>query len=319
MAFLWLEMSMHLFMTRPLMLGLFSFGMLLFTISGYGYEHQVIQTPEQRTHVVTLSPSEYEISLKTIDKKGYGQSVRAFAQGFDVAINAGFFRFDENKFMYPAGVILSPTWKQGSPIPRGVLGWNETMSVMDRLMVDDQLIHFEPTSLKQVAWSQLEWLIGGVPLLIQDGKAIHDYSMENIQNQSFIKDRHARVAVGFKANQDWVIVVSERTYELPDVDLPNQDSLADLFVEYIQAGNMKVRDLVRQHTIPVKEGMTLKELTDFMLNLGCVNALNLDGGGSSALYLHGVAKTKVVEDDLVPLTYQRPVHNAIVFKRKTNQ
>ncbi len=34
-------------------------------------------------------------------------------------------------------------------------------------------------------------------------------------------------------------------------------------------------------------GMTLPELADLMLNLGCTNALNLDGGGSSTLWLAG--------------------------------
>ncbi|MHC4326301.1 MAG: phosphodiester glycosidase family protein [Planctomycetota bacterium] len=34
-------------------------------------------------------------------------------------------------------------------------------------------------------------------------------------------------------------------------------------------------------------GMTLEELADFMLNLGCTEAMNLDGGGSSTFWLDG--------------------------------
>ena len=34
-------------------------------------------------------------------------------------------------------------------------------------------------------------------------------------------------------------------------------------------------------------GMTLDELAEYMLNLGCKEAMNLDGGGSSTIYLNG--------------------------------
>jgi exopolysaccharide biosynthesis protein len=34
-------------------------------------------------------------------------------------------------------------------------------------------------------------------------------------------------------------------------------------------------------------GMTLPELSDYMLKLGCTDALNLDGGGSSTFWLEG--------------------------------
>ena len=34
-------------------------------------------------------------------------------------------------------------------------------------------------------------------------------------------------------------------------------------------------------------GMTLGELAEFMLKLGCTEAMNLDGGGSSTFWLDG--------------------------------
>ena len=34
-------------------------------------------------------------------------------------------------------------------------------------------------------------------------------------------------------------------------------------------------------------GLTLNELANFMLSLGCVNAMNLDGGGSTVMYVNG--------------------------------
>ena len=34
-------------------------------------------------------------------------------------------------------------------------------------------------------------------------------------------------------------------------------------------------------------GMTLMELANFMKSVGCYNAMNLDGGGSSIMYFNG--------------------------------
>ena len=37
----------------------------------------------------------------------------------------------------------------------------------------------------------------------------------------------------------------------------------------------------------VSVGMTLQELADYMLSLGATDAMNLDGGGSTTMYLDG--------------------------------
>lgn len=46
-------------------------------------------------------------------------------------------------------------------------------------------------------------------------------------------------------------------------------------------------------------GMTLKELAEFMLSIGCVNAINLDGGGSTRLLHNGAAINKPTENRAV--------------------
>lgn len=57
-------------------------------------------------------------------------------------------------------------------------------------------------------------------------------------------------------------------------------------------------------------GMTLSELTDYCLRLGCTGALNLDGGGSSTFWIAG----KVVNRPSDGL--ERRVANALVVYRK---
>jgi exopolysaccharide biosynthesis protein len=38
--------------------------------------------------------------------------------------------------------------------------------------------------------------------------------------------------------------------------------------------------------------MTLTELAQYMQKLGCVNAMNLDGGGSTVMYVNGYIANK---------------------------
>lgn len=96
-------------------------------------------------------------------------------------------------------------------------------------------------------WNKFPYIIGGGPLLISNKKLISDFKREGLR-ADFIQDRHARTAVGILQNNHWVLVVVE------------QDMLQD------------------------GSGMTISELQKFMQSLGCVEAVNLDGGGSSAMF-----------------------------------
>jgi hypothetical protein len=64
----------------------------------------------------------------------------------------------------------------------------------------------------------------------------------------------------------------------------------------------------RQKNLSV--GMTLAELSDYMLKLGCTDALNLDGGGSSTIWLNG----KVMNSPC--FGYLRNTATAFVLVRK---
>lgn len=58
-------------------------------------------------------------------------------------------------------------------------------------------------------------------------------------------------------------------------------------------------------------GMTIDELTRLMVGLGCVEAINLDGGGSTTM----VVKGKTVNNPSDPAG-ERPVSDALlVFRR----
>ena len=63
------------------------------------------------------------------------------------------------------------------------------------------------------------------------------------------------------------------------------------------------------------EGVTLAELADFLISLGCDRALNLDGGGSSTLVVNKDNRVTVLNAPIhtkIPMR-ERPVANHLGF------
>ncbi|MBN1351172.1 phosphodiester glycosidase family protein [candidate division KSB1 bacterium] len=89
--------------------------------------------------------------------------------------------------------------------------------------------------------------VGGIPRIIRDGQISIEMDGQNIR-ESFSTNRHPRTAVGFDADSTTLFMVT--------VDGRQPD-----------------------HSV----GMTLQELAALMLKLGCYQAINLDGGGSTTM------------------------------------
>jgi len=99
-------------------------------------------------------------------------------------------------------------------------------------------------------WNNLPFIVGGGPLLISNNIKLTDFSKEKMLDQ-FISGKYARTAVGILSNKQLVFVVTE------------------------------------QELSPEAVGLSIPELAEFMQSLGCAFAVNLDGGGSSAMYAVG--------------------------------
>lgn len=123
------------------------------------------------------------------------------------------------------------------------------------------------------SWRDADDIVGGAGLLLWRGKAIDDWTPERLQS-SFVTSRHPRTIIGRDREGDtWLVVIDGR-----------------------QPG----------HSV----GMTLPELTAFARRLGFVDALNLDGGGSTTMVVNG----DVVNRPSDP--FMRPVSDAIVVLRR---
>ena len=111
--------------------------------------------------------------------------------------------------------------------------------------------------------------IGGGPRLLRNGKISIEASEEGI-TESFVETRHPRTAVGFNGKSLFLVTVDGR-----------------------QEG--------------YSAGMSLPELAGFLKELGAEDALNLDGGGSTTMWVNGHICNRPSDGRI------RPIANALLL------
>jgi exopolysaccharide biosynthesis protein len=136
-------------------------------------------------------------------------------------------------------------------------------------------------------------LIKGLPLLISNG-TINQKILT--QTSTFFTKAHARTAIGIKKDGKIVIIVAEHDYNYSYTDTLN----------ILQGSEAAAGKVV---------GLNMLELAELMLEQKCVHAINMDGGGSSTLFLKDSIVNLTIgdEDEFLGTTVARPVTNAIVF------
>ena len=116
--------------------------------------------------------------------------------------------------------------------------------------------------------------IGGGPLLVHNSKA-QEWPTEKGTN-TYLLPRHPRTAIGYNSRYFFLVEVDGRQKEL-------------------------------------SMGMSFGELACFMKELGCSEAMNLDGGGSSTFWLNGKVMNSPSDK------HERALANAIIISRKPEQ
>lgn len=129
---------------------------------------------------------------------------------------------------------------------------------------------------RSVKW-KMQTAIAGGPTLLQNGKVAVTNNQERMFTGKAIDDKHPRTAMGY-------------------------------------TGDGKLIILVVQGRMPgIAEGASLTQLAKLLLELGCVEALNLDGGGSSFMLVNGKETIKPSDKE-----GQRPVPAVLIVQSKTD-
>ena len=111
-------------------------------------------------------------------------------------------------------------------------------------------------------WEGVEHIISGGPYLVKNGDIFVDVDEEKLNS---IGGRNPRTAIGYTVEGNFVMVTADGREES-------------------------------------SVGLTLYELAYFMKSIGCYNAMNLDGGGSSVMYFNGITVNKPSVRGGIPLS-----------------
>ena len=121
-------------------------------------------------------------------------------------------------------------------------------------------------------WKKVKHIISGGPYLVKDGETFVDMTAQKLGS---IGGKNPRSAIGYTADGNLIMVA---------VDGREGSSV----------------------------GMTLMQLANFMKKAGCINAMNLDGGGSTVMYVNGqVVNNPAFKGGIA-------ISNALVLSKKTS-
>ena len=138
-------------------------------------------------------------------------------------------------------------------------------------------------------WNNFDYIIQAGPLLLKNFKECVGINNEKIPSELGKDLQKARTSIGLKNDGRWIVAVIEAT------------------------------------ATSQTKGLTLKELANFMKTLGCKDAVNLDGGGSSTIVYEGkkyFSPSTVIHPFehknviYMPVEGDRPVGNGIVITKK---
>ncbi|MCX8127818.1 MAG: phosphodiester glycosidase family protein [Synergistetes bacterium] len=131
-----------------------------------------------------------------------------------------------------------------------IVGYGERGNILYQLQIGEKVsvkAYLIPEK-KSPIWREVSFLIQGGPTLIENGEIVND---DEGFNHNLINKKHPRTIIGETRSGHIILMVID--------------------------GRNPIRS----------EGLTVEELKIMLKNLGLKNALNLDGGGSTTLYLQG--------------------------------
>ncbi|WP_456832475.1 phosphodiester glycosidase family protein [Deinococcus sp. UYEF24] len=213
-------------------------------------------------------------------------------EGYEVSVDA-------------AGTVIAGQPKRGAPIPAGGytlqgIGtdaeWLQRLQIGSRVGVSNSL---KDAHGHEIPLTPSTFAVNGGPTLVIGSNAVNNYRSEGWSPQALagndVAENDAATSGDARLNffNGWLLRRNPRTA----VGIMNDGTL--LFVT-VDGRNPT-------HSV----GASIPELTTLMLNLGAVDAMNLDGGGSTATYVNG--RLQGVPSDA---TGERPDGDAIVILPK---
>ncbi|MDR2361612.1 MAG: phosphodiester glycosidase family protein [Prevotellaceae bacterium] len=263
----------------------------------------VAKTSKGRTFDVIPSGTRVGTDLRSTQISGAKTPAQFYSDGnYPVIVNGGFFYFYTYFYnlslIWRAGAMVFTTsldvYIDGSSTPyyptRGIFGhitgmtyqtdWAFTMwdgktyaypaPAPNPAIYGGSISPTYPPGGREYA---AQTAIGGGPVLIKGGELATATMMEDEMTASNLYPNNPRTAIGYTNDRKLILFACEGRDKTPDTP-----------------------------------GFTLTEMANILKDLGCVEALNLDGGGSSCMLVNGQETIKPSEGS------QRAVTSAVILK-----
>lgn len=287
-----------------------------------GFHYETYKTDKQVIHVVIVPPKEYDAHI--IKAQNGRETVPSMAKRSqaEVAINGGFFNIGSDKEGTPSGSLV---------IEGKIYNIKNKMQALAFFQSGVLSIGFaNPKKYLENHANSNDSLVSGIPMLIYEGNIIK----ENVQRKgNFYQKPHARTAIGIRSNGDIVLCVVEHRYikdlnkiTIEEIQWFLKKKAALLKERYDKKqGDLTVSELKKMlkedfSTHAGIQGLSILELAKFLKKMGCEFALNLDGGGSSTLWIEGKVINSTIgdEDEEKGVAIVRPVSDSIIFTKKVS-
>lgn len=284
---------------------------------GYHYEKKVIDS--HIIHILRLDPGEYQAEIIKAGGKGR-ETVSSMAKkaAADIAINAGFFEIGGDIDGNPSGSLVI----------KGKV-YNIKKGSQPLVVIKSGILSLQQSAPENDIPSNISF-VSGIPMLINNGQIPEELFNKK---STFYTHPHARTALGVDSGNRVIIVVAEHSHA-KDLTTITMGELRSLIKTKGQAYMKKyskqdpgdltlneVKEILRDEYSPkppTTQGLTMLELAKLMQDLGCRHAINLDGGGSTTLWIdHQVVNTPFGDkDESMGAQIERPVSDAIIFKKR---
>lgn len=246
----------------------------------FEYDYEKREIDKHVIHLVTINPNKFDVVFVKSNDGAYGRETVPSMANRSNAIIA-----------INGGFFEIGNGKDG--MPSGTLIINgHVYGLKDKtqplLIIDADKVAIVDQN-PSIFGSKNRSMLSGIPLLISDGKIVKELYKKDGQ---FYVNAHARTALGIRDDGVIVLAVVEHYYP-KDKELPSSQT---------------------------QQGLTILELSQLMQKNGCEYAINLDGGGSSTLWIDGKVVNQTIGDvdEDNNLKMVRSVSDAVVFIKKLN-
>jgi len=167
------------------------------------------------------------------------------------------------------------------------------------LEVDDSVIN--RTRTPKLKWAKPESVVNGAVIISKDDNIL----VQQVKSEQFYKESKEEKAVLVSG---LLLLINGKKTSLPDIKFVTDRHPRTLLC----TTENDILFIAVDGRSSKAEGMNLFEAQDFLLDLRCIDAINLDGGGSTTLWIKGEGIINNPSD----LLGERPVSNAILIMMK---